>query len=218
LPHLECFLSLRPLSWQGDRGETGAVGAPGAPGAPGSPGPAGPTGKQGDRGEAVSILSSVKSGVRRAVERRESSQRHSLLSWGLEVVPGSRGLWGLGGSNLSAQLRSRCGEGLSPFWLFPDPALTLSSQGAQGPMGPSGPAGARGIPVSTGTSYVGSLTDARLKCSRVSVVPGAPRLGLGTEGSAGPNLTQSTSVCVVPRALKAPEVTKENLESLARGD
>lgn len=31
-------------------------------------------------------------------------------------------------------------------------------------------------------------------------------------------LTQPVSVCLVPRALKAPEVTKEKLERLARGD
>lgn len=32
-----------------------------------------------------------------------------------------------------------------------------------------------------------------------------------------PGLTQPECACLVPRALKAPEVTKERLERLARG-
>lgn len=78
--------------------------------------------------------------------------------------------------------------------------LILASQGAQGPMGPAGPAGARGIPVSIRVPYSGTPAGA----------------GLGhTEGYCWPPLSL-IHVCLIPRALKVPEVTKENLENLER--
>lgn len=52
--------------------------------------------------------------------------------------------------------------------------------------------------------------------------PGGSRdlglLGSGEAGRGWPELTKPVSLCLVPRALKAPEVTKEKRERLARGD
>lgn len=110
----------------------------------------------------------------------------------LEVAPGSGASGPLG----------RCGGGAScPDTSFSDAVLALPSQGAQGPMGPSGPAGARGIAVSIGTSLLESSLE---KGHQVS-----------DETHAG--LDQIHDF-LIHRALKAPEVTKEKMESLARGE